>query len=182
MKIYTRTGDRGETSLFGGERVQKDSARIRAYGTLDELNSALGVAASQCVVPRVGEIIETIQRQLLIAGSDLSTRADHHPPIARIREEEWRNLEQVIDQLQGELPPLKHFILPGGTPGAALLHLARTICRRAERLAVNASKQGEELNHDLMVYINRLSDLLFVLARFENLNAGGEEKVWTGRG
>ncbi len=182
MSIYTRTGDRGQTSLFSGERVDKDTLRVEAYGTLDELNSALGLARSHCLDSRTLEILDRIQHQLFVAGADLATRSGGRHEPRRIREDDWREQEKLIDQLQEGLPKLKHFILPGGTAGAAFLQLARSVCRRAERLMVRLEREEGDLNRHLLIYVNRLSDLLFVLARHENVAMGSPEIIWKGEG
>lgn len=177
MKIYTKKGDSGETSLFGGTRVSKSSARIKAYGTVDELNSLMGVAGSYSLSPKGTVWTEKVQEYLFILGSDLATPPSSKTRINRIGEEEIEALEQTIDEMEKELDPLKNFILPGGSHGGANLHLARTICRRAERAAV-ACAQEEEVSADSIKFLNRLSDFLFVLARYENKYAGIEETPW----
>lgn len=177
MSIYTRTGDSGQTSLFSGERVYKDHLRVEAYGTLDELNSVLGLAACYCRDDRLLSIVGQLQKELFVAGADLSNcnlqKSDY-----RIREENWKTLEVIIDELTSRLPKLKDFILPGGSSGAALLHVARTTCRRAERLIVRLHNQREEINPALLVYVNRLSDLFFTMARYENMSTGVGDKLW----
>lgn len=180
MPIYTRTGDRGQTSLFSGERVEKDALRVEAYGTLDELNSVLGTARSHCVNPKVTEVLERLQNELFTAGADLATRSGGRSQPRRLTEAEWRAQETLIDQLQADLPRLKNFILPGGAVGASLLHMARSVCRRAERLIVRLKREEGDVNRDLVIYVNRLSDLLFVMARFENVRANQTEVVWKG--
>lgn len=176
MKIYTKTGDAGQTGLFGGQRVSKDSLRVHAYGTADECNAALGVARASGLDPALDELIGEIQAQLFVVGADLATPGDS-PHIPRVGEAEVRFLEETIDRLEGELEPLRQFILPGGTPGAAQLHLARTICRRAERWAVSLA-QEEALNAQVLTYLNRLSDMLFVAARAANARAGRVDVPW----
>ena len=178
MKIYTGRGDQGHTSLFSGEQEYKDSARVAAYGTLDELNSILGVAHSFCRNTRVKEVVLSLQRKLFEAGADLATTEKKNPRTERIGEADWRELETLIDDLQAEIPPLNKFILPGGAPGGAFVHLARTVCRRAERQLVGLVRQENDVNPDLLIYLNRLSDLLFVMARFENVLEGEEEEIW----
>lgn len=177
MKIYTRKGDSGDTSLFGGDRVPKTSSRIEAYGTVDELNSVLGLAASFGCSPRGEKWISRIQEQLLVLGADLATPPDKKSRIDRIGEEQVAFLESAIDEMEEELPPLKNFILPGGARAGAALHLARTVCRRAERAVVRCLEE-EELSGDTLSYVNRLSDFLFVLARWENRQAGAGERPW----
>ena len=176
MKIYTGRGDAGQTLLFSGERVTKNALRVAAYGTLDELNSLLGVAANFCLNRKVKDIISSLQQKLFTAGADLATTEKR--TIQRIQDTDWKSLEATIDELEKDLPPLTCFILPGGTAGASLIHVGRTVCRRAERLVVEIMAAEEEVNAELLVYLNRLSDLLFVLARYENALQGGKEEVW----
>jgi len=178
MTIYTRKGDSGQTSLFSGERVEKDDLRVEAYGTVDELNSILGMAASLCRTDRTLEILNELQEQLFVGGGELASGGET-PSIGAISEEDWRVLEQWIDELTAQIPKLKNFILPGGTQGSATLHLARAVCRRAERLIVRLSREAG-INPELITYINRLSDLLFTLARYENILDGGSEVTWKG--
>lgn len=178
MKIYTRTGDKGETSLFGGKRVMKDSLRIRAYGTVDELNAMLGVAAASTGNEQLIQVIRTVQVELFMVGADLATPTGvKEDKTVRVKERHISGLEQEIDRHEEELEPLRYFILPGGTPGAAALHVARTICRRAERDTFELSKH-ENINMLVIVYLNRLSDLLFVLARVANARFGEKDIPW----
>ncbi len=178
MKIYTRTGDKGETSLFGGRRVMKDSLRIRAYGTVDELNAMLGVAAASTGNEQLIQVIRTLQEELFMVGADLATPTGvKEAKTVRVKERHISGLEREIDRHEEELEPLRYFILPGGTPGAAALHVARTICRRAERDTFELSKH-EEINTLVIVYLNRLSDLLFVLARIANVRYGEKDVPW----
>lgn len=179
MRIYTKTGDRGETSLFGGTRVGKDDPRVDAYGTLDELNALVGVARSVADESRLAPLLERLQSELFTAGSELSC-ADGKTSRLGIRlidESHIRDLETTIDGLEAELRPLGEFILPGGSPLAAALHHARTVCRRAER-AVVALSRTVSVSTELLVYLNRLSDLLFVAARFANHESGVQEPTW----
>ena len=178
MKIYTGRGDQGQTSLFSGEQESKDSARVTAYGTLDELNSTLGVAHSFCHNQRVKDVLIALQGELFEAGADLATTHRKDPRTDRIDEADWQELERLIDDLQSQIPPLNKFILPGGSPGGALVHLARTICRRAERQLIALMRHEDDVNTQLLIYLNRLSDLLFVMARFENIHEGGKEEIW----
>ncbi|MFZ5947051.1 MAG: cob(I)yrinic acid a,c-diamide adenosyltransferase [Stygiobacter sp.] len=180
MKIYTKTGDKGETSLFGGKRVWKDDLRISAYGTIDELNAQLGVAITEIKNKELIEILKSIQSELFSVCSDLATPFENEPKnfvIPRIDEKYINKIEKLIDEIEFKLPELKNFILPGGTKGAANLHLARTICRRAEREIVSL-KKVEKINPLIEVYINRLSDFLFVLARYENHIENVSDIVW----
>ena len=177
MKIYTRRGDQGQTSLFSGERVDKDSPRVTTYGALDELNSVLGIALSFCRNQNVTDILRSLQHKLFEAGADLATTGNKRQ-VDRIKKADWQHLETLIDELQTQIPPLKKFILPGGSPGAALIHLARAVCRRAEQLLVGLTKNEHDVNPEILIYLNRLSDLLFVLARFENILEGGKEEIW----
>lgn len=179
-KLYTRAGDRGETALFGGDRVPKDHPRVEAYGSVDELNSALGVAASFVRQRRVAAALQSIQNELLNLGSELAAQsrlsADKSrtfpDPEARIAD-----LERLIDEYDAKLLPLRTFILPSGSRAGALLHLARSVCRRAERAVVRLSRH-EDVNPHAIVYLNRLSDLLFALARYVNKAARRPEKPW----
>ncbi|MBM4162431.1 MAG: cob(I)yrinic acid a,c-diamide adenosyltransferase [Ignavibacteria bacterium] len=181
MKIYTKTGDTGETSLFGGDRVPKDALRIEAYGTVDELNSALGVARSLKPRPEIDEIVAQLQEDLFILGADLATPlAKESPDVPRIQLLHAERLEKRIDSLESKLPALKTFVLPGGSPVAAALHAARALCRRAERLVVKLSHE-QNIGSPPLVYLNRLSDLLFLLARFANRLEGVQETAWLGR-
>lgn len=177
MKIYTKTGDAGETSLFGGKRVSKTSKRIEAYGTVDELNAQLGVAAAACADDRLRALLRELQKDCFVVGADLATPLEDAHHMHRVSASDSARLERHIDTLDAELAPLKHFILPGGTPCAAALHLARTICRRAERRVCELEQEGS-INADTRVYLNRLSDLLFVMARVTNLRAGKQETIW----
>jgi cob(I)alamin adenosyltransferase len=180
VKIYTKRGDRGETDLFGGERVPKDALRVESYGAVDELNASLGVCAAASSHSDVRGLIAEIQSTLFSLGSYLATPQATHREKAGIpepSEEEVEALEKRIDGFEAELPPLERFILPGGTPAAASFQLARCICRRAERRCV-ALHHEEPLSEDLIRYLNRLSDLLFVLGRVENRRAGFQEPEW----
>jgi cob(I)alamin adenosyltransferase len=181
-RIYTRTGDDGTTSLFGGERVGKANARIDAYGTVDEANSVVGVARAHLDgepgSDRLDPVLGDIQEELFVLGADLATPVDAKPVVPRIKEKHVERLEERIDAFDADLKPLKKFVLPGGSPAGATLHSARTVCRRAERLAVQAGT-SIPINDDAVVYLNRLSDLLFVLARWANKQAGVREDTWT---
>jgi cob(I)alamin adenosyltransferase len=179
MKIYTKTGDEGQTGLWGGQRVSKDSVRVNAYGTVDELNAMLGVVRAHGMDVDLDKLLIRIQNELFVLGSDLATpgEADNIP---RVKGEYAAQMEQEIDRFENELEPLRQFILPGGTLQAAYLHLSRTVCRRAERSVVTlASIEGEPLNHEIVTYLNRLSDLLFVLGRVANARAMTSDVPWT---
>lgn len=178
MKIYSRRGDQGQTSLFSGERVDKDLPRVATYGTLDELNSVLGIALAFSQNEKVRKILLSLQHKLFKAGADLASTTSQKRRIDRIQETDWRHLETIIDELQGEVPTLKDFILPGGSSGAAFLQLGRAVCRRAERQLVALMKIDQDVNSQLLIYLNRLSDLLFVAARYENIFEGGREEIW----
>jgi cob(I)alamin adenosyltransferase len=181
MKIYTKTGDNGTTSLFSGGRVSKKDLRVEAYGTVDELNSYLGVARSFEPSEKTNEYLEKVQNQLFRLGADLATPMDAKAEwLVRITAEEVAWLEETIDEMTAVLPELKNFILPGGVPAAAHLQVARTICRRAERVLV-ALVEHEAVNEQVKFYLNRLSDWLFTLARYENWQAGESEIKWVVR-
>lgn len=179
--IYTRTGDDGTTSLFGGDRVEKGHSRINAYGTVDETNSMVGVARSHLSdtagADRLDPVLATIQEDLFVVGADLATPLDAKPIVPRIDQGHVDGLEDRIDEFDADLDPLKKFVLPGGCPAGAALHAARTVCRRAERLVVETST-STPINDMTVVYLNRLSDLLFVLARWTNKRAGVREDTW----
>ncbi|MFN1835877.1 cob(I)yrinic acid a,c-diamide adenosyltransferase [Balneola sp. MJW-20] len=177
MKIYTRKGDTGETSLFGGQRVSKSSKRIDSYGTVDELNSILGMAIAHGLSALGKQYLETIQHQLFVLGADLATPHSNETRIKRISEDEVTFLENGIDELEATLTPLRNFILPGGSESGSTLHFARTVCRRAERITVEC-RHEEGISETAIKYMNRLSDFLFVLARFENKEADTPETTW----
>lgn len=179
MKIYTKRGDRGDTGLFGGPRVRKDSIRVAAYGEVDELNAVIGLALAAPGDALVSEQLRRVQNELFVLGSLLATPDPENAPksLPRLSDEDITRQESEIDSHAKELPPLKAFILPGGTQRAAALQLARTVCRRAERALVTLSH--EEATPELALrYLNRLSDWLFTLARVENHRAGVEEPKW----
>jgi cob(I)alamin adenosyltransferase len=179
MKIYTKTGDRGETGLFGGPRISKDAPRIEAYGTVDELNSVLGIVRAQPIERDIDALLRQIQNELFDLGAQLATPdpAAHHTSM--IGPAQIAALEATIDRFEERLDPLKQFILPGGIPAAAQLHFARTVCRRAERRLITLVHQPtESIADELVIYLNRLSDLLFVLARAVNHAAGCSDVPW----
>jgi cob(I)alamin adenosyltransferase len=179
LKIYTKTGDTGETSLFDNTRVSKADARVDAYGEVDELNACLGVARAAGVDDEIGALIESLQKDLFALGArlaDPSARIAARVEKVVIGSDAVERLELTIDRLEATLPPLRRFILPGGSPAGAALHLARTICRRAERRVIGLG--SGTVDAILLVYMNRLSDLLFVMARIVNHRAGVTETEW----
>jgi cob(I)alamin adenosyltransferase len=179
MKIYTKTGDSGDTGLFGGPRTSKDAPRIEAYGTVDVLNRVVGIAGAAGLVGPVDELVGRIQNELFAVGAQLATPDPGAHGTLVIGPTHIGALERAIDHYEAGLEPLKNFILPGGTPGAAYLHLARTVCRRAERRLVTLVRASREpVSGDTVVYLNRLSDLLFVLARAVNHAAGVVDIPW----
>lgn len=177
-KIYTRRGDDGSTGLFGGPRVRKDDLRVSVYGDVDELNSVLGVAREE-LSGDLRDLVVALQSDLFTLGSELATPDLSKAPksVPRISAEHVTRLEQQIDRLTAELPPQTHFVLPAGSRAGALLHLARTVCRRAERGAVSLSR-SEAVSPEALAYLNRLSDLLFTLARAANIRSGAPEVPW----
>ena len=175
-KIYTRGGDAGETSLGDGSRVSKLDERIGAYGTVDELNSAIGVVLAGGSPPSIREVLLRVQNELFDLGADLSVPTGHEGRL-RVTQEQVDRLEEECDRFNGDLPELKSFVLPGGGETAARLHVARTLCRRAEREAL-AAAGAHDLNPLALVYLNRLSDLLFILARAANAAESHEEPLW----
>ena len=177
MRIYTRTGDKGETSLFGGKRVSKDSLRIEAFGTVDELNSVIGICRSLKPARELDKILEQIQHDLFGLGADLASAKTPSRKGERIQPADVDRLERHIDKIEAKLRPLRNFILPGGSAAASMIHLARAVCRRAERLLVRLA--GTEGGADTpLIYLNRLSDLLFVMARRENARRKNPETKW----
>ena len=177
MKVYTKTGDSGETGLCGGKRVSKDAVRIDAYGTVDELNSSLGVVRSQEVAPECDEMLESIQNELFALGAELATPDSQMIESMLLELGHIERLEREIDRLEEGLEPLREFILPAGHPAAATLHVARGICRRAERRVVTLAA-AESLRTEVVQYLNRLGDLLFVMARAANQHAGCDDVPW----
>ena len=173
-KVYTRTGDTGQTSLVGGKRVSKSSIRVEAYGDIDELNSVIGLARARMQDQEIDQTLGVIQNDLFTLGADLASPAEIEVP--RIDESFVKTLEDYSDLYLAQLEPLKEFILPGGSEAGATLHLARTIARRAERRVVQLS-ESEEVNAQAIVYVNRLSDLLFIMARIVNHRSGILEKM-----
>lgn len=178
-KVYTKTGDKGETGLGGGQRVSKDSLRINAYGNVDELNSHIGLVISLGVYQDIAKELKIIQNELFHLGSDLCFLEEDKVKykIPQIEEKHVDKLEKIMDSYSEELQPLENFILPGGTPSASQLHIARTVCRRAERDVISLSKQ-EAVGSFVIKYLNRLSDTLFVMARYENYKKGQTDIYW----
>ncbi|MDW8250796.1 MAG: cob(I)yrinic acid a,c-diamide adenosyltransferase [Myxococcales bacterium] len=183
MKIYTRTGDDGTTGLFGGARVRKDDPRVEAYGTVDELNASIGVVRAAGVPPELDPLLGRLQEDLFVLGAELACvpGKEEKMKMRLLDNNDVARLEQAIDAAEVGLPPLRSFVLPGGTPAAAALHVARTVARRAERRALEAAAQ-EPVRSELLVYLNRLSDLLFTLARRANYLASVEDIPWNPRG
>jgi cob(I)alamin adenosyltransferase len=178
VRIYTRTGDKGETGLVGGSRVSKDSVRVDAYGSVDELNSVLGVVRAFLNDTELDGLLAELQSDLFVVGADLaSTPQSQQRSIPRISKEKIEAMEKTIDKFEGELSPLKAFILPSGGVAGSLLHNARTVARRAERRMVTLSRT-EPINEQLLPYMNRLSDLLFVMARTANRRENKPETEW----
>jgi cob(I)alamin adenosyltransferase len=177
MPIYTKFGDKGKTSLVGGDVVPKNDHRVEAYGSVDELNAVLGLALSFNEMEDVSIALAGVQDDLFVIGAELASKG---VKAKAIRPSRMSRLEAEIDRLDALLPPLKHFILPGGSKNASLLHLARTICRRSERRVVTLAEK-ERVNPDTIIYLNRLGDLLFVLARFVNYKKKVDETLWRGK-
>jgi cob(I)alamin adenosyltransferase len=179
MKIYTRTGDAGQTGLFGGARVDKDDSRVEAYGTVDELNSCIGVARALGVSAQTDGLLLQIQNDLFTVGAELACVPGKEQSLRMVlvSEADIQRLESFIDQSEEPLEQLKNFVLPGGGPNAAELHRARTVCRRAERRTLTAGRSSA-IRPEVVIYLNRLSDLLFVLARYENHAAGIVDIPW----
>ena len=179
MKIYTKTGDAGETGLFAGPRVRKDNPRIEAYGAVDELNAVLGLARCETLPREVEVVVIRVQSELFSVGAELATPEPEKHGTALIGDDHVRALEQAIDEMESKLPALKQFILPVGSRGAATLHVARGVCRRAERRVVTlAENDSPVISPRIIRYLNRLGDYLFVAARFANQAAGVTETPW----
>ncbi len=178
-RIYTKTGDEGRTGLGGGQRVPKDSQRVETYGTVDELNSQIGVALATGLCQRLSGELRLIQNELFDLGADLATPATSQArhPVPTVEPRHIEKLEGLIDEFNEVVGPLTNFLLPGGAPGAAQLHVARTVCRRAERAATTLARE-ETIGPTVLRYLNRLSDALFVMARYENHERGVPEPLW----
>ncbi|MBK7498788.1 MAG: cob(I)yrinic acid a,c-diamide adenosyltransferase [Ignavibacteriales bacterium] len=180
MKIYTKTGDKGETGLFGGERVSKNNLRLNAYGSIDELNSFLGLAVIEVTNNEIKNVLKDLQNKLFVLGSDLATpetEKNAKLKITRLPDSYITDTEKTIDKFEAQLDELKNFILPGGSKGSAILHVCRTISRRAEREVV-ALKNTENIGENIVIFLNRLSDLFFVLSRFENKYSNIPDTKW----
>lgn len=178
MKIYTKSGDDGTTALVGGKRIPKTDLRIDAYGTVDELNSIIGVAIEWVKSPKISALLISLQSKLFDVGSDLACELDGKFQVRRIDKTDISALELHIDAFDENLDPLKNFILPGGSKGSAFLHQCRTVCRRAERMAIHCQEAGIEINDKVIPYLNRLSDLFFILARAENAHLSVKDVIW----
>jgi cob(I)alamin adenosyltransferase len=182
MKIYTKTGDKGETGLFGGARVAKDDVRVEAYGAIDELNASLGLAGALGAREDEAKLIAELQHDLFVVGAELACVPEKRDNLKMqlIEQGDVTRIEEHIDRLQASLLPLSNFILPGGTPVAAALHQARTVCRRAERRLLTLSR-GQVVSPQLLVYLNRLADLCFVMARYAQTVRGVPDVAWHAR-
>jgi cob(I)alamin adenosyltransferase len=183
FRVYTKTGDKGTTGLIGGSRVAKDHIRIEAYGTVDELNSYLGLVSDQCSDTAITHQILEIQDRLFTIGSSLATDPEKAPKmkLPDLNDSDILWLEQRIDEMDNQLPEMKSFILPGGNVAASTAHVARCVCRRAERLCVHMANNNEFVAEQVLKYLNRLSDYLFVLSRFIVYKNGGTEIPWRPR-
>lgn len=181
FRIYTKTGDRGETALFGGRRVSKSSLRVDAYGTVDELNSFIGLLRDSIDIQHVREILANTQQRLFTLGAHLASDPSKHPPTPDLLDSDVTLLEQEMDAMDEHLPALKNFILPGGHTSVSLCHVCRTVCRRAERLSVALRESGEPVEDLALQYLNRLSDYFFLLARFLAHELKVEEVIWKSR-
>ncbi len=181
MKIYTKTGDKGETSLFGGQRLPKSDIRIEAYGTVDELNSYIGLVRDCISDENTRQLLKSVQDNLFTIGSHLATETSSSPYVPEIKNDHILPLEQAMDEMDAQLPQLKNFILPGGHTTVSFCHIARTVCRRAERRVV-ALNTDADVPQPIIQYLNRLSDYLFVLARKLTKDLDAEEVTWDGKG
>jgi len=177
MKIYTKRGDFGETAMYGGAKTKKSNIRIHAYGTVDELNSTIGMILSYSISDQGKKMLMEVQNDLFVVGASLATPNPKKSKIEEIGDKEIEQLEKWIDKLEENLPALKSFILPGGSGAGSTLHFSRTVCRRAERETVELAEK-EDISPKNIIYLNRLSDFLFVLARYENMKKDIEETPW----
>lgn len=183
MRIYTKTGDAGKTSLIGGTKVLKSDPRIEAYGTVDELNSYIGVVSDHCSDEHAKNILKEIQDRLFTIGSELACdpQKDIKMHIPDLHESDIELLEKEMDRMDAELPPMKNFILPGGLPAVSFMHVSRCICRRAERCCVNLKEQEGAVEPLIIKYLNRLSDYLFMLSRYTGMKNNAPEIIWKAR-
>lgn len=181
FRIYTKTGDQGDTALFGGKRVPKNDLRVDAYGTVDELNSFLGLLRDAVENQHVRSVLANTQHRLFTLGAHLASDPAKHPPTPDLLPEDIILLETEMDTMDAQLPELKNFILPGGHSTVSLCHVCRTVCRRAERLSVALAHSGEPVEPIALQYLNRLSDYFFMLARFLAQELGAEEVIWRSR-
>ncbi len=179
MSIYTRYGDKGQTVTLGGKSVPKDDPRVEANGSVDELNALLGVCISFMEEGAAKKLLSNVQKELFVVGSELAASGKTKPSMT-ISLRHISEMESEIDKMESELSPLHHFILPGGSKTASMLHFARTVCRRAERSVVTLSKK-EKINPQIIIYLNRLGDMLFILARYTNRKKRVDEVIWKGR-
>ncbi|MEM8526766.1 MAG: cob(I)yrinic acid a,c-diamide adenosyltransferase [Bacteroidota bacterium] len=180
FKIYTKTGDKGETSLFGGKRLPKNHIRIEAYGTVDELNSYIGLLRDVIELEEVRALLKDIQDRLFTIGANLASDPDKEMQVPDVKASDIEVLEHSMDKMEATLVPLKHFVLPGGHTSVSFCHIARCVCRRAERITI-ALQQESPVEAVIVKYLNRLSDYLFMLARFQAKNVGVEEIKWEAR-
>lgn len=178
MKVYNKSGDIIHTSLYGGETIAKDSLIVDAYGTIDELNTFAGLARARIEDKDITDILREVQETLLNIGSDLATPLDKQPLVERISKDKILALEKIIENYEKELQPINRFVMPGGSPESALLHIVRSVARRAERRLVTLKKE-REINENIAMYLNRLSDMMFTLARVMNKRKGFSDELWT---
>jgi cob(I)alamin adenosyltransferase len=181
MKIYTKTGDAGETALFGGARVPKSHIRVEAYGTLDELNAFIGLLSDVATPPQYKTVLKGVQDRLFSMGASLASDPEKFPIQADVQADDLQILENEIDTMEATLPPLKNFILPGGHTTVSYCHIARTVCRRAERIVVALNDTGGNVAPEILTYLNRLSDYLFVLSRRLSQDLNAPEIIWRPR-
>jgi cob(I)alamin adenosyltransferase len=181
FRIYTKTGDKGQTALFGGRRVAKSHLRVDAYGTVDELNAFIGLLRDAVFDQHVRNLLETVQHRLFTVGAHLASDPDKSLPTPDLLPADIALLENDMDAMDSQLPPLRHFILPGGHPAVSTCHVCRTVCRRAERLVVALEQSGEPVEEVVMQYLNRLSDWFFMLARKLAQDLQAEEVIWQQR-
>jgi cob(I)alamin adenosyltransferase len=181
FRIYTKTGDKGQTALFGGRRVPKSHLRVDTYGTVDELNAFIGLLRDAVVDQHIRHLLETVQHRLFTVGAHLASDPDKPLPTPDLLPEDIALLENDMDAMDSQLPPLRHFILPGGHPTVSTCHVCRTVCRRAERLVVALEQSGEPVQEVVLQYLNRLSDWFFMLARKLAQDLQAEEVIWQQR-